>query len=368
MTSALSDKAVPGPSTAHALRWLRATSLDALEALEEPWRGSDLDLETPIGRFSWTKCCLAEFSDHGDPHLIAAVRGEKLVAVAPLVKKSRRGVARLGLCGAEELFEPVDLIAIDDRARRGLVKRLIRSGAPLDLERVWAGSKSIHALVRACRGRAIVVERREAPCSYITLADSWCEPEQHLDSVCREDLSLARKKADELGGATIEIHGPNLDELPALLDLAFEVEARSGSGETALLHDADRAAFYRRYAEAACVEGTLRICFLRIGDRVAAMQIALEDQRAFWLLKLGHDPRFASCSPGMLLMRETIRYAAEAGLERYEFLGRGRDWTRPWTATKHETISLRVYPFGLRGLAALVADGAAALYGRCRPS
>ncbi|HTM53589.1 MAG TPA: GNAT family N-acetyltransferase [Pirellulales bacterium] len=369
MTSALSDKAVPGPSTAHPLRWLRATSLDALDALEETWRGSDLEIETPIGRFSWTKCCLAEFSDHGDPHLIAAVRGEKLVAVAPLVKKSRRGVARLVLCGTEVLFEPVDLIAVDDRARRGLVKRLIRSGAPLDLERVWAGSKSIHALVRACRGRAIVVERPQAPCSYITLADSWCEPDQHLESGCRGELHLARRKADELGGVAIEIHGPDLDELPELLDLAFEVEARSGNGETgaALLHDADRAAFYRRYAEAACVEGTLRICFLRIGDRVAAMQIALEDQRAFWLLKLGHDPRFASCSPGMLLMRETIRYAAEAGLERYEFLGRGRDWTRPWTDTEHETLSLCVYPFGLRGVAALLVDGAAALYRKWRP-
>ncbi|HEY2894649.1 MAG TPA: GNAT family N-acetyltransferase [Pirellulales bacterium] len=364
MTRALlSGQTSDAPSTAHSLRWLRATSIDALEALEEPWCASESDIESPLGRFSWTKCCLAEFSDQGDPHIIGAARGEKLVAVAPLVKKSRRGIARLVLCGVGELFEPLDLVGIDDRAMKRLAKRLIRSGAPLDFERVWADSKSIHALLRACRGRAIVVERPQAACSYITLTDSWCQPEQHLDGGRRGDLRLARRKADELGAVSIGIHAPDLDELPALLDLAFEVEARSSNRDTntALLHDADRAAFYRRYAEAACVEGTLRICFLRIGDRVAAMQIALEDQRAFWLLKVGHDQRFASCSPGMLLTRETIRYAAEAGLESYEFLGRAEDSTRLWTATEHETISLRVYPFGLRGMAALAVDGAAAL-------
>jgi CelD/BcsL family acetyltransferase involved in cellulose biosynthesis len=91
------------------------------------------------------------------------------------------------------------------------------------------------------------------------------------------------------------------------------------------------------------------------------MQIAVEDERAFWLLKVGHDQRFASCSPDMLLMRETIRYAAEAGLQSYEFLGRAWDSTRMWTAAQHETISLRVYPLGLRGMAALAVDGVASV-------
>ncbi len=162
---------------------------------------------------------------------------------------------------------------------------------------------------------------------------------------------------------TTEIHTPDLDDLAALVDTAFAVEANSWKGETgtALAHDALRAVFYRQYFEEACTEGILRICFLRIGDRVAAMQLAVEQGGGFWLLKVGYDARFAGCSPGILLMRDTIRYAAEAGLKRYEFLGRAEAWTRVWTSTERPCVSLRVYPVGIRGLAALASDVVARL-------
>ena len=61
------------------------------------------------------------------------------------------------------------------------------------------------------------------------------------------------------------------------------------------------------------------------------MQMAVEDGGGLWLLKIGYDRAYGRCSPGMLLMRETIRYAAEAGLGRYEFLGCSATWTRVWT-------------------------------------
>jgi CelD/BcsL family acetyltransferase involved in cellulose biosynthesis len=122
--------------------------------------------------------------------------------------------------------------------------------------------------------------------------------------------------------------------------------------------------FDRQYFEAACTEGTLRICFLRIGDRVAAMLLAVEHSGGLWVLKVGCDERFAACSPAMLLIRDTIRYAVEAGLSTYEFLGRSAAWSRAWTDTERPCIGVRVYPFGVRGLAALAADGAAALAAR----
>jgi hypothetical protein len=65
-------------------------------------------------------------------------------------------------------------------------------------------------------------------------------------------------------------------------------------------------------------------------------------------------------------MRDTIRYAAEAGVKSYEFLGRAESWTRVWTETEHAYVSLRVYPLGARGLAALTADAVATTYHRWR--
>jgi CelD/BcsL family acetyltransferase involved in cellulose biosynthesis len=350
------------------LRIRRARSLDEVDAWEDAWRAMRTEVAYPLSQFSWTRACLSTFSDDGVPHLVAAARRQRLVALAPLVNKRHNGVCRLFLAGVSQLYEPMDFAWTENKALARLARSLVRSGTPLVLERIAADSPTVHLLKRAYRGRAIVITRPQATCPYIALDESWFEPDARLNSGRRSDLRRARRKAEQMGQVTTEIHTPDLDELPELLDTAFEVEARSWKGEagTALNHDAQRAVFYRQYAEAACIEGILRICFLRIGDRVAAMQLAVEHGDGFWLLKVGYDAHFAQCSPGMLLMRDTIRYAAEAGLRSYEFLGRAETWTEVWTQTEHPYVSLRVYPLGVRGLTALAADGVVALYRRWR--
>src|SRR3989441_12058103 len=97
---------------------------------------------------------------------------------------------------------------------------------------------------------------------------------------------------------------------------------------SALASDLSRGAFYRRYAAAASRTGVLRLCYLRIGERTAAVQFALEAEGRFWLLKIGYDPAFARCSPGPLLLWETVRYAAPRGVGPYEFLGGPEPWIR----------------------------------------
>jgi CelD/BcsL family acetyltransferase involved in cellulose biosynthesis len=260
----------------------------------------------------------------------------------------------------------MDLVWSDPQGLARLVKVLTRGAAPIFFERIDAESPSVKLLRRACRGRAVVIARPQATCPYITLDDTWLEPETHLNAGRRSDLRRARRKAEQQGQVTTEIHTPDLSELSSLLDTAFEVEANNWKGEagTALMHDAHRAVFYRQHAEAACVAGTLRICFLRIGDRVAAMQLAIEQGGSLSLLKVGYDARYSNCSPGLLLMRDTIRYAVEAGLKSYEFLGRAESWTRVWTSTERAYVALRIYPFTVRGLAALSVDGTAAIYER----
>ncbi|MBI3838289.1 MAG: GNAT family N-acetyltransferase [Planctomycetia bacterium] len=346
----------------------RASSLDEIDALEQPWRELGSQVGYPLSQFSWTRACASAFAAEATPHVLAGLRQNKLVALAPLESKRLHGIRRLLLAGASELYEPMDLAWTDQRDLERMIAVLARSGSPMFLQRIPADSLGLQKLKRIYRGRAIVITRPQPACPYIELDESWLEPEQHLNSGRRSDLRRARRKAEHSGAVTTEIRTPELDDLPDLLDTAFEVEANSwkGGAGTALVHDAHRAVFYRQFAEAACVEGILRICFLRIGDRVAAMQMALEQGGGFWLLKVGYDQRFAACSPGQLLLRDTIRYAVEAGLESYEFLGTAESWTEVWTKTQHQCVSVRVYPLGVRGMAALAADAAVIAYRRWR--
>jgi len=316
----------------------------------------------PTEQFVWATSCLSTLDASRPLRVVSLHRDEECVALAPLVLRRVRGVRRLAVVGVNELHEPADLMATNDETLHRLTSLLVDRREPLVVERMLAESPTVAAFEHACRGRAILVRRPAANCPYITLDPSWLEPESHLNSGRRSDLRRARRKAEQAGPVRFEILTPGSADVDRLLDQAMAIEAKSWKGEagTALAYDARRAEFFRHYVRQAAEAGILRICFMHIGDSPAAMQIAVEQQHGFWLLKIGYDAAFASASPGLLLMRETIRYAADAGLKSYEFLGRAEAWTTVWTSQERSTLTLRIYPLTSRGLAALAVDALAA--------
>jgi CelD/BcsL family acetyltransferase involved in cellulose biosynthesis len=181
-------------------------------------------------------------------------------------------------------------------------------------------------------------------------------------------LRRAARTAEKIGPLSYQILSPYPSQLAPILEEALEVEAANwkGSEGSAIARDHLRGSFYRHYAAAASAAGILRVCFLRVGGKAVAMQLAIESARGFWLLKIGYREEFARCSPGMLLMAETIRYAASRGLASYEFLGNADNWTRVWTSEEIPTVTIRTYPFGVAGVVTLAADTFRAVLRRFR--
>ncbi len=295
---------------------------------------------------------------------MASTAGGALTAVAPLIGRRVRGVWRFVLPGAGELGEPVDLAWRDRPGLGRLAVALVRGGHPLHLPRVRADSPLVEALARAARGRALCWTRPAPSHRFITLDESWIDPEQHLLAIDRRRLERARQAAERVGPLATEIHSPDLCELPELLDRTLELDRlmqAAGPYDVDSGRRLDQTVFYRHYAEAACVDGTLRICFLRAGSRLAAAWLAVESAGSFWLLKAASDPGLSACWPAQLLAHDAIRYAAEANLESLEFWGRPQTWMRSWTAARRRCVSISLYPIRLEGLAALAADAVAAL-------
>jgi CelD/BcsL family acetyltransferase involved in cellulose biosynthesis len=262
-----------------------------------------------------------------------------------------------------ELGEPTDLATSDLRGLACLADTLAGCRQPLCFDRLPADSPSIAALRRASRGRAICVLRRAMPAIGIALDDSWIEPERHLSPLDRRLLERAARWAERLGPVSVQIHTPDLRALPGLLDLVLDADpvAQAHLSDDAAARRLTQAIFFRQYAEAACVAGALRICLLRIGDRIAAVQVGVETGEAFWMLKAAEDARFVRCRAGQLLARETFRYAAQANLRSCEFWGEPQAWMRSWPIVERPCIALSIYPLGIRGTAALVADAAQSL-------
>lgn len=326
------------------------------------WRSLDGNRSTPMQQFIWSDTCWRTLPVDGELQLVVVKTGPRSGAVAPLVRVPG-SLHRLEHLGVKYLNEPADFSYSDHDALKGLTRAIAELESPVFLQRVPADSPTVQAIQEAYRARGTVLLRRAAPFPRIVLSDAWREPECQLNSGRRSDLRRAIRRAERIGPVRYEILSPTPEELSSLLGDALEIEAANWKGRngSAIRNDNLRGGFYRRYAATASQAGTLRLCFMRVGDRAIAVQMAIQCGRAFWLLKIGYREEFSKCSPGMLLTAETIRYAASQGLSSYEFLGGAEDWTRVWTKDERASLAVRAYPFSVRGLSALTIDTSGAI-------
>jgi CelD/BcsL family acetyltransferase involved in cellulose biosynthesis len=352
---------VPGSaSTRDGENSNRDSSSDSYRQLDDIapfWQALEGDITSPIQQCLWSESCCATLPLDGELHFVVVKTGSQTGAIAPLVR-AKGVLGRLEYLGVKILREPTDLVFSDLVALKKLANALLKLDSPLFLDRIPADSPTIAAIREAYRGRGLVLIRRAQPYPRIVLHQGWGEPESQLNSGRRSDLRRAVRNSEKIGPLSYQILSPTPSQLGPILEEALDVEAANwkGSEGSAIAHDKLRGQFYRYYAAAACAAGILRLCFLRIGGQSVAMQFALECAGSFWLLKIGYRDEFARCSPGMLLMAETIRYAASRGLASFEFLGNVDNWTRIWTKDEVQSVTIRAYPFRMRGVAALTAD------------
>lgn len=335
----------------------RGGALGALDRVAAAWDA--LPTRSPMDQYIWSRACAEAFGTGRRLEIVAAGDEARPSAVAPLFVPEG-APARLEVLGAAALGEPADLAHHDLGALDALCRALARLRLPVILPRVPAGSPTVPAMQRAYRGRGAVICRPAKSYPSIPLDPSWREPERHLSSRRRSDLRRAQRRAEALGEVRFEVRSPSPAELMPLLEEAFSVEEASWKGRagTALSVDEARGRFFRRYTDAAAAKGILRVCFLRVGGRAAAMQIAIEHARRLWLLKIGYDEELGRCSPGTLLLLESVRHAAGSGLEAYELLGAAAPWTKAWTQAERHCVQVHAYPASAQGLWQLASAGA----------
>jgi CelD/BcsL family acetyltransferase involved in cellulose biosynthesis len=305
----------------------------------------------PTQDLPWALASVDAFG--GQPSLFPAERAAALEAIAPVVRQG----GHLALFG-HEMYEPNDLLGVSAGAVAELAARLVADRTALVLSRIPADSGTPVALSEAVGRRGLV---RVAPMTAhpeIELDERWQELGGGLSSSRRSALRRSRRRAEKVGEVSVELLAPHVDEVPALLDQAFAIEARSWKGEagTALAQDAPRAAFIRRYAIETAARGTLRLQFLKFGDEWVAMQIGVEWKEQLWLLKIGYDAAHSVASPGQLLLAESIADAARRGLRGYQLLGEAAAWTRVWSSGERASVTVRVYPASTSGAIAFVGD------------
>lgn len=300
---------------------------------------------------------------HEQLHVVAVPAVGEPTAVAAL--RRRGGWLR----ELPAMWEPSDVTWSSPDSLDELASALASQPLPVHFERLPADSPTLAALRRAYARRGRIIVRPTMPTPYIDLDERWRDETTCFSSRRRADFRRAERRAGEFGELSYEIRSPRTEsELAALLDDAFDVEARSWKERegSSLAAEAWMGEFFRRFARDALPTGMLRFAFVRIDGRAVAMQIAVEWRDRFWLLKISHDEDHARCSPGQLMMRHTLLHAGRSGLRSYEFLGLMADWTRMWTDQAREHVEVRALPLSVATCGALSVDAGRSLLRRAR--
>lgn len=311
-----------------------------------------------IGGSDWLRAWSEVYgADHRATPVVVGPPGSPR-AVAPLVRRRRR-LWTAEMAGVRELTEPTDVRYVDDAAARELARALAGTGLPLRLKRMPSDSSLLPHLREAYGHRALVLTREVTGTPVIELDDSWRAPETHFSTRRRADFRSTMRRAEKLGAVELSVLSPTAAEVGPLWDEVVAVEAagwKTAEG-TALAVQPRMGEFYRRWCTLAAERGVLRLAFLRIDGRPAAVQVAVEQHGRFSLSKIGFDEDFARCSPGNLLMLHTVRWAAERGLDSFEFLGAEEPWTAVWCDGVRSCTEVQVYPPTWRSVPAAAEFG-----------
>jgi len=333
------------------------------------WQGLESKATLPTQCHAFTKALAGSLLTGVPMRVFAARDRDGRMALLPLCRDPGL-FGRWRMPGAREVFEPGDALCESPEAARALAEVLAAQSRPVSLDRIPAESPLIPALVEAMRGQGIVVVRPAMACPTMALEQWHDDPEAQFSTRRRSDFRRAVRKAEAMGIVSYELRAPAQEEFDALFDEAAAVELKSWKREacSAIVSDLAKEAFHRAWFRSACVDGTLRIGFMRIDGQAVAMQLAMVWRGRFWLFKIGYDEAYSKCSPGTLLMHYAILQATKQRLKSFEFLGNVESWiSELWTQDNSPCSHVRTYRFGPRGLAAFLADAAAKLRSTVAP-
>lgn len=332
--------------------------LSQADIAPEVWDNvAPLAARSPKLRHDWARCYAEAYSRGGKLKVIVVGPTSAPDALLPL------GVAP-GLMRRHRFVDNDDgglsIPCRDPAVLPALAGALVRLRVPVDLGYYPADAPVIEEIRRASRGRAVTIVRsQETPAApWLDLDPSWADPDQKLTRNMRQSIRRNERRLNEMGALEVAFHEPAEHEVDALLDTAIRVEAQSWKDRTgtALAHDERQTAFLRAYARTAARAGRLHITLMSLDGTAMAMYIGEVYNNVFWGHKTGFDEAYSKFGPGMLLHYHLIREMAARGVTRFEFQGQFLDYKRRWTDTAVETAAVRIYPFSLRGLAAVGAD------------
>ena len=330
--------------------------LERLLGLEPAWAALGAQFPTPLVQFEWFVSCAEALYLPGQIRVVTLLDNGRVTAIAPLAKAKRRYGQWLEVMGSTRLYEPTGVLYETEEALGELTRRLISLRHPLDLGRLSADSPLLKSPTWHADRKGLWLRRPGANSCALSLEPGWEAIWRGMSKSRRADFRRMKRRADEKGGCRMDTLTPSSEQVETVFEQAMDIEAAGWkrSRGTCLRNDPVLANFFACYCRRMAKVGALYVFFLRIGEKPVAMHLAVEHASVMWGLKIGYDERMRPLSPGLFLVWETIRYAADKGLARFEFLGSEESWQHAWPVDRHRHGTLICLPWSVRGMKGLL--------------
>ncbi|HEX9697527.1 MAG TPA: GNAT family N-acetyltransferase [Actinomycetota bacterium] len=267
-----------------------------------------------------------------------------LIGIAPLSMEPDGSVHFVGDPSISDYLAPVsrpehrDAIAsivVEFAAAMDGFTRLSLSGLPADSG--WP-----EALAAAAKAAGLVpLEEPEDICPVAATHGSFEAYLAHLTGKHRHEI---RRKARRLSeAAEITLRSSTATSLDADLDAFFALHRSSDGPKGKFMHD-DMESYFRRLAWTMQRAGRLRLTSLDMDGTPVAMLYGFSDGRRWELYNSSYDHAKRDLSPGMVLVAETIKLAAEEGCETFDFLRGAEDYKYRFGAVDRPVVRLTTDP------------------------
>jgi CelD/BcsL family acetyltransferase involved in cellulose biosynthesis len=305
------------------------TGLQALSATATDWwdlfsrAAAPSPFQSPAWLLPWCGAL-----GRGDPMAILLRNNGRLVGVAPFSLANENGerVLRPLGAGVTDLCEALFAAGMEASCARALLDAL--QAWPGWDRCLWTELPGGSPVLAEAAARGHLVEPGEtAP--LLRLPHGRRGPAKTIPRAMARNLSACSKRAEALGGVTIETPDPQifLAELYRLHALRWR-----RAGQDGVLSHPQVRLFHREALPQLAKHGLARVHLLRIGGRVAAAHYGLAAGATHFYYIGGFDPDLKEVGPGHLAVAHAIERAKAEGATAFHFLRGVEAYKRRWGA------------------------------------
>lgn len=267
-----------------------------------------------------------------------------LLGIAPLSMEPDGVVHFVGDPAVTDYLAPVSRPHDRDRVATAIIE--VATGLAgftgLSLSALPADTGWNDALSRAAKAAGLVViEDTIDVCPVAQIDGSW---EGYLSSLSGKQRHEIRRKARRLqehGGYAVRLSGTaSIDED---LDAFFALHRSSDGPKGKFMHE-NMATYFRRLAHTMLDGGRLRLAMMELAGVPVAGLFGFSDGATWSIYNSAYDHARRELSPGMVLVADTIKLAAEEGCSRYDFLRGAEEYKYRFGAVDRQIVTVTASP------------------------